>query len=200
MVRGLLRVAKNAFRCSPRPPDGSQEHPGLGGADDDPAVVMLVLNWYQVLYPIADSDGGQSPDAMSGTLGHRRGRRRVVPGLDGLGGSSQRLGQDALAAGRHQHLDQPPFEVLAVADHDDVHVGGAAGLRSEGIRGQFAPLTAWSIDLAVGVLRLIILKTCDRRVMDAQVATGGQVRARLCHQELADMTNRKALSSQASRR
>ena len=44
---------------------------------------------------------------------------------------SERLHQDALADGPEHEAEQPSLEVLALADHDDVHVGRPVGLPRE---------------------------------------------------------------------
>src|SRR3954468_25028696 len=58
-------------------------------------------------------------------------RRRIRPGLDGLDGGVKRLHQVALADRPEEGAEQPPLQVLALADDRDVDVGRPVGLPRE---------------------------------------------------------------------
>jgi len=58
---------------------------------------------------------------------------RRVPGFDGLDAVYKRLFQNAIADGPEHEAEQPSLEVLAVANDDQVNVGGALGTTREGV-------------------------------------------------------------------
>src|ERR1043166_8079850 len=65
----------------------------------------------------------------------------VVTGFDGLDGIFERLFQHAFADGPEHEAEHPPLQILALAHHDHVDVGHAAGLAREriGVAGGASP-------------------------------------------------------------
>src|SRR3954447_16833916 len=61
-------------------------------------------------------------------------RRRICPGLDGLDGGVERLDEVALADRPEEGAEQPPLQVLALADDRDVDAGRPVGLPGEVVR------------------------------------------------------------------